>query len=154
VCSPEGFDVAFSASQLLASFVLDALIKSTLIGFVGMAITSTSPFPFIWPAVGLSIFHFICIFLGCTAAVAFELVGIRFRPTPKFWLGLLFANLLFGATLNTLMALQHSRSPFLELSPVTIVLVATNLIPIFLVAICRRIVQRIKRLNASRVTAS
>ena len=146
--------MAFSALQWLASFVLDALIKSALIGFVGMAITSTSPFPFMWAAVCLSIFHFICIFLGFTAAVAFELVGIRFSPTPKFWLGLLFANVLFGMGVNTFLALEVSRAPVFELSPVTTVLVTTNLIPIFLVAAYSCIARRIKRSNSSRVVVS
>lgn len=140
----------FSALQWLACFVLDALIKSVLITFIGVLITFTSPFPFIFVSVCLSIFHFLCLFLGYTAAVAFELVRIEFGPRLKFWLGLLFANVLFGAALNTFLALEGSPSPLLELSPVTMALVATNLIPIFLVAACNCILWRIKRSRASR----
>ena len=146
-------EVSFSASQWLASFALDALIKSFLITFIGVLVTFTSPFPFLFAAICLSIFHFICLFLGYTAVVAFELIRIEFGPRLKFWLGLLLANILFGALLNTFMALDEAhKSPpaVLELSPVTVVLVATNLMPIFLVLGCSYIARCIKRSCASR----
>lgn len=145
--------MGFTPRQWLTSFFLDALLKSVSIGFVGMAITSTSPFQFIWPAVFLSIFHFVCLFLGFTAAAAFEWVGMRFTPTPKFWLGLLFANVLFGAAVNAWLAsVVMPPKSFLELSPVTTPLVVTNLIPIFLVLASSCLFRRIRRSCASRRT--
>jgi hypothetical protein len=145
--------VSFSASQSLATFVLDALIKSVLLTFIGVLVTFTSPFPFIFAAVCLCIFHFICLFLGYTLAVAFELVRIELGARLKFWPGLLLADVLFGAALNTFLALEDSPSPVFELSPITMVLVATNLIPIFLVAACSCTLRRIRRLCASHVAA-
>jgi len=134
---------------LLAS--LQALVKSVLITFIGVLVTFTSPFPFIFGAVCLSIVHFVCLFLGYTAAVALELVRIEFGPGLKFWLGLLFPNALFGAALNTLFAMGVPSRPVLELSPVTTVLVVTNLIPVLLVAACSCIVQRINGAWVPRV---
>ncbi|MBA7464866.1 hypothetical protein ES703_06665 [subsurface metagenome] len=85
--------MAFSARQWLASFVLDVVIKFVLIGSLillfGFANPFLFPFPLMWPAVFLSNFYFACLFLGYTAAIAFELIGVRFGTAPKFWLGLL-----------------------------------------------------------------
>jgi hypothetical protein len=146
--------VSFSASQSLATFVLDALIKSVLLTFIGVLVTFTRPFPFIFAAVCLCNFHFIYLFLGYTLAVAFELVRIELGARLKlFWLGLLLANVLFGAALNTFLALEDSPSRVFELSPITMVLVATNLIPIFLVAACSCTLRRVTRLCASHVAA-
>lgn len=145
----------FTASRWLLSFALDALGKSALIAFIGMAITSTSPFPFIWSAVSLSIFHFFCLFLGFTAVVSFELVRIKFGPSLSFWLALLFANLLFGFAVNSVLTLNTALtlSEFLATLPITGVLVATNLFPILLVAACSRMLSRIRRWCVSRTSA-
>lgn len=104
-CMPfAGVGMAFSARQWLASFVLDVVSKFVLIASIfllfGFANPFLFPFSLMWPAVFLSSFYFVCLFLGYTAAIAFELIGVRFGPAPKFWLGLLFANLLFGIALN------------------------------------------------------
>lgn len=140
----------FSASQWWTSFVLDAMLKSVLITFIGVLITFTSPIPFVIVSVCLSLFHFTCLFLAYTFLIAFELIRIEFGPRLKFWLTLLLANVLFGALINTFFAMGVSPAPVLELSPATTVLVVTNLIPIFVVAGCTRIVRRVKRSCASR----
>ena len=92
----------FSALQWLATFILDVLIKGIFVAFVGMAITSTSPYPFFFLGFFYSLFHFVCLFLGFTGTLAFELVGLKLRPTLAFWLALFVANGLFaaGATLS------------------------------------------------------
>jgi hypothetical protein len=148
-----------SVFEWLASFVLDVLIKSALFVFAGVVVfadmvvdDSTNPFGlllrFVLNGIGFSILHFGCLTLGYTAAVALEPAGRKLRPSLKFWLGVLFANALFGAVVNILLTLEVAptapQSVF-ELSPVTVALVATNLLPVLVVHVYACIVEYIKR---------
>lgn len=137
----------FSASQWLAAFVLDALIKFVFFAVVSAFVSFGMIAWWSWsiPALNLSLFHFLCLFLGSSLVASFEIVKINLRPATKFWLVLLFANALFGAAVNTFRALQFvpPRS-VLELSPQTIRLVVMNLISILLIYACTWIL-RIRR---------
>ena len=65
---------------MVGGCVLDALFKSVLIAYIGVLVTFTSPFPFIFVAQCLSLFHFCCLFLAYTALVALEFVDIELTP--------------------------------------------------------------------------
>jgi hypothetical protein len=136
--------VNFSVPQWLASFVLDAVIKSVLCLFAGGLVDfDGSVFPYILAGIGLSLLHFGCLIVGNVAAVAAEL-----RPQLKFWLGLLCANVLFGIIVNTFLALrpppEMGRSVF-ELSAATEVFIATNLLAILAVYASGCIFPHLKR---------
>ncbi len=138
--------MGFSAPEWLASFVLDALIKFVVI-IVVYALANIGPpphpsilYPSIFLAVGFCAFHFGCLVLGCAAAAAFERAGIELRPRFKFLLGILFANVLFAAILNTGWALEYTQAgrSIFELSPPTVAFVATNLLSVGAVYVCDR----------------
>lgn len=143
----------FSVPQWLASFVLDVLIKWVLITILGLFSLIGPPRTLLAElgssaliATALSIFHFGCLILGYAATAALEMVAMELSARLKFWLGLLFANVLFGAIMNTLQQLSHPapRSIF-EISSGTIAAVATNLLPILAMYLCDCIFRHIKR---------
>jgi hypothetical protein len=137
--------VNFSALQWVMSFLVDALIKSVIFVTIGVGMTSTSPFPFLLGAIQFTIINFVCLFLGYTAVIAFELVGKSFGPTATFWLTVLFANILFGVSLNTVFGLQEGRSKVFEISPVMIALVVTNLVSLLFVIVGSCTIRRIAK---------
>lgn len=134
----------FSVPQWLAIFVLDVLIKWVLITIAGMfsligpprtllaELASSAPI-----AAALFSFHLGCLILGYAATAALEMATLELSARLKFWLGLLFANVLFGAIMNTLTELSSAASPrIFEISSVTVAAVATNLLPILAMYLC------------------
>jgi hypothetical protein len=142
--------VGFSVREWLSSFVLDAVIKFVVIAFIsvlfslGMVGWSSG----IAPALTLSLFHFLCLFLGFSLIASLELAKIDLRAGTRFWLGLLVGNVLFGAAINTLFALDLRKS-VLELSSATVGLVITNLTSILTVAAVGCLCRRVSRSRAS-----
>src|SRR5262249_29502875 len=93
------FEMSFSVPQWLSGIILDMLIKIVIVAPIGVAVTlGTVPIAgFVCLAVVLSIFHFVCLFFGCTFVVAFELVHLRLPRSLQFVLALLVTNVLFVA---------------------------------------------------------
>jgi hypothetical protein len=143
--------MSFSARQWLFGFLLDAVIKFVLLALAGALVTFGMVAWWSWsiPAVVLSLFHFLCLFLGFSLVASLEIIKVDLGPATKFWLGLSFANLLFAAAVNTFHALEISRASVFELSSWTVVLVGTNLASVLTVAACNCLCQRIKRSRAS-----
>ncbi len=121
-----------SALQWLATFILDALIKGSVVAFISMVITSTSPYRFFQFGFYYSVFHFACLFLGFTGTLALELVGIKLRPTPGFWLSLFIANVLFAAGMTFSANVAWAS-----------MLVVTNLVAVLIVMVGACITRRI-----------
>jgi hypothetical protein len=135
----------FTTRQWVLSIVLDMLIKIVIITYLGLFFSlSAAPIAgFVCLAVFLSAFHFVCLFLGCTFAVSFELFHIQLPRPLSFVLVLMVANILFVAGFAGFFGLSDSgwNNPpaFYSGLIVGLCLTVTNLIPVLTVAACGRI---------------
>lgn len=139
--------------QWLLIFVLDASFKFVFLALIGMLVALGSiAWWWLTPAIVLSIFYFLCLFLGFSLVVSLELVKISLGPATRFWSGLLFANLIFAATFNTAYALSL-RKPVFEIALVTQCFVATNLMSVLTIVASKCLLQRFRRLRGSHASA-
>ena len=146
-----GFKMNLSPFQWLLIIVLDMLIKVVVILFAGVLVTfGTEPVgPFVFAAVAISVFHFVCMFLASSLVVSLELIRVELSRAVKFPLVLIVANIMFASSLTAFMILSVRRD---EIGPtpyqdvvISLILVVTNLIPIAIAAAYRGILSRARR---------
>ncbi|MBV9984646.1 hypothetical protein [Bradyrhizobium sp.] len=130
----------FSRAQWAFSLVLDLLVKTALLTFVGLLITlSAAPVGgFVALGAFFSILHFLCLFMGFKAVSSLEFARLRLNGAIRFWLAVIVANVLFAAAATMFFSsLRRSDDvgPSIQ-GDLTMsgILVVTNLIPILVVA--------------------
>lgn len=134
-----GFDAYLSIRQLRIIFVLDVLIKSLPIYLSVAAITLgliiTSGFepivPLILIGIAISGLHFLCLYFAIRFVGWLKLSQSGSRRA-KFFLVLVFANILFGAILAIVLSVAGDIFGSTLLS---MLVAATNLVPVLLVAL-------------------
>ncbi len=132
------------------SIVLDMLIKIVLVAYAGVLITlSAAPIAgFVFLAVVLSIFHFVCLFLGCTFALMFELVRLTLPFGARSTVALIVANTLFVAGFAAFFSLSlvsdNIGSIIWSNLVVGLCLAATNLLSILIVAVFGYVFRRVR----------
>ena len=140
----------FSGRQWLLSIGLDLFIKIVVVTYLGALVTlgAASIAGFVCLAVMLSVFHLVCLFLGCTFVVAFELVHLQLSRSLKFVLALIVANILFVASFTAFFVLSSSSDDVPPSFPgdlfIALFLAATNLMPVLIVAACGCVFGRAK----------
>ena len=133
-----GFDDYCSLRLWRVIFVLDVLIKSSLI-YLSAAVTTLGLIimsglepvvPIILVGFSLSSLHFICLYIAIRFIARFKL---RYVPSDRagFLLLLVFANVLFAAILTAFLSLGGD---ILGSARLSMLVAATNLIPVLLVA--------------------
>ncbi|WP_024514596.1 hypothetical protein [Bradyrhizobium sp. Tv2a-2] len=138
----------FAPYQWAISFYLDLLTKAVFVSFLGLLFTlgGAPVFDFVVGAFFLSLFHFVCLFLGWIVLCLVELTRVQLTDRVRFLVTLISANALFvlsiaafgswGSTPND--AISHFHGGLMVGS----ILATTNVIPIFLAAACGRIFKR------------
>jgi hypothetical protein len=134
-----GFDAYLPAWQWRVIFVLDVLIKSSLIYLSVAAITLgliiTSGFepivPLILMGIAISGLHFLCLYVAIRFVARLKLSQSGSRRA-KFSLVLVFANVLFGTILAVVLSVTGDIFSGALLS---MLVAATNLVPVLLVAL-------------------
>jgi hypothetical protein len=133
----------FAFYQWVLSFVLDLLIKSAFLTFLGLLVTlSAAPISaFLGGAIIASTFHFICLFSACGLAALLELLRLKLPHVMRFVLILIVANVLF---LGGCAVVAPQSGPATS-GTVTVdsVMVVLNLVPIMIAVACGRILSRV-----------
>lgn len=140
----------FSVWQWRVIFVLDVLIKASLMYAVAVTITlglivlsGFGPLmPVVLMAASLSALHLLSIFFGSRFADWLEGKKVKLSAIQKFWLVLIFSNIVFVVSFALISSLGTGVSVdmfFASLYPA-----ATNPIPILLVAGFGRISQLVR----------
>jgi hypothetical protein len=138
----------FSLLQWVLSFVLDVLIKVTLIASLGLLVTlSGAPIiGFIFAAVLLSMFHFFCVFLTSVFVDLLDQLRVKLSRTIDFLLTLTLTNVLFVLAFAVLPRLGLKRGEtvpdFADYLIIGWVLAITNVLPMLVVAGSGRIFRR------------
>jgi hypothetical protein len=134
-----GFDAYLSVWQWRVIFVLDVLIKSSLI-YLSAAVTTlgliiTSGFepivPIILVGISISSLHFLCLYFAIRFIEQFKLNHVE-SNLARFALLLLFSNILFVAILTVVLSVNGGIRSNAILS---MLVAATNLIPVLPVAL-------------------
>lgn len=139
----------FSFNQWLSSIVLDALLKVTLVTVVGLAITMGfgTVWGFVCLALALSAFNFVCLFLGCTFAVSFQLFHVRLSSVLQFMLSVGVGNALFVGLFTAFVSMQHGPNDIgFSVTGDAIagaVLAAINLLSVLIVAVSWNLARRV-----------
>ena len=144
-----GFDAYLSVWQWRVIFILDVLIKSSLIYLSAtvttLGLTITSGFEPIVPIilVGLSIsgLHFLCLYFAIRFIAQYKLNHVT-SSLARFALLLVLANILFVAIFTVVLSVNGS---ILGSAILGMLVAATNLIPIFPVVLIARISRLIVR---------
>ena len=124
----------FTLGQWGATVAVDILIKALLITALGVFVTfgMVPIFEFVFAAIILSAFHFVCLFLACIFVVSFEMVGLVSAPALTFALMLIGGNLLFFECIAAVLGSQPPGSSGLASG---LLLTATNLVPVLSVTL-------------------
>lgn len=137
----------FSASQWLASIIVDVLIKFVLVAGVGLLVTYglASIDMLAMPAIGLSLLHFVCLFLGTAGIAMLGSLHIRLSARLQFGASLAAANVLFVGILVVLLWPGPNDIPRTADGPlvVALVLAATNLATVLIVTAVNRLMMRL-----------
>lgn len=138
-----GFDRYCSTWQWRIIFVLDVIIKSSLI-YLSAAITTLGLIflagfepivPIVLIGISISGLHFLCLFFAIRLVERCGLDRVESHRT-KFLLLLVFAYILFSVTLTLVLSLGGSM---VSSSIVSMEVAATNLIPVVLVVLVAKI---------------
>jgi hypothetical protein len=138
----------FALWQWVLGFVLDVFVKSAIVVFIGLLITLGAALPsgFVFFAALLSMFNFICLFLGCLLVSLLELVRLNVPLFVKFLLTMIVANVLFVLSYAALTGLGHRHGEILPGFGEQLIagscLTITNIIPILITAGCGRVFRR------------
>jgi hypothetical protein len=134
-----GFDAYLSVSQWRVIFVMDVLIKSSLI-YLSAAVTTlgliiTSGFepivPIILVGISISSLHFLCLYFAIRVIAQFNLNHVE-SNFLRFVRLLVFANIFFVAILTVVLSVNSSIRSNAILG---MLLAATNLLPFLPVAL-------------------
>lgn len=102
----------FTWWQWAAFVIVDLLIKILLVAYVVLAI-SLGLVPvgiFVVDAVGLSLLHFMCLFLGATVVLSLELIQLRPSPTLRALVVIVVAEQLFFACIKAFLWFDNGSS--------------------------------------------
>lgn len=130
----------FSVHQWLLSIVLDVLIKTAFIycAFVLVTFLAAPALPFIYIAVAVSIFHFVCLFLACSFVASLELIQVQLARAAKFPLVLTIANVLFVGSVTAFLTFSVRPDEIWltgrQCAVISLLLMLTNLISMLIVA--------------------
>jgi hypothetical protein len=134
-----GFDAYLSVWQWRVIFVLDVLIKSSLIYLSVAAVTLgliiTGGFepivPLILIGIAIAGLHFLCLYSAIRFVARLKLNQSESRRA-KFLAMLAFANILFGAILAVVLSVTGD---IFNSALLSMLVAATNLVPVLLVAL-------------------
>lgn len=134
-----GFDAYLSVWQWRVIFVLDVLVKSSLI-YLSVAVTTLgliimSGFepimPIILVGISISSLHFLCLYFAIRFIARLELRYVELYRA-KFFLLLVFSNILFAAILTVVLSVN---SGILSGAILSVFVAVTNLISVLIVAL-------------------
>jgi hypothetical protein len=144
-----GLDAYLSVAQWRAIFVLDVLIKSSLV-YLSVAVTTLgliikSGFepivPLILMGISISGLHFLCLYFAIRIVARLKL-NQSGSSRARLLLVLVFANMLFGGILAVVLSVTGGILGGVLLS---MLVTATNPVPVVLVALTARISNLITR---------
>lgn len=138
-----------STSQWWAAFILDVVIKTALIYWSAALITlgmiAAGGFEPVIAclvlAASLSSLHFLCLFLGGRFVESLEEANIRRSRLLRFVLVLISANVIF---ISSLVALLSVSGGVYNSVLVSMIVAATNLVPVLFVAVTSGLLSLIK----------
>jgi hypothetical protein len=146
-----GTTMNLTLPQWIACFVLDLLIKSLLVTAFGILVTlRAAPVSvFLYLAISLSMLHFICVFLGVTVALLFELLHLRLSSVLNWIVTVVVANVAF---LSLCLMLIRPNPDGVETDThaaadwvIGAVLVGVNLAPFLIVSMVSCAIRRLSR---------
>jgi hypothetical protein len=138
----------FSLLQWVSSFALDVLIKALSITYVGLLVTLTAGpiIGFVFGAILLSMFHFLCVFLASVFVDLLEQLHLNLSRRAEFLITLASANALFLLAFAILPTLGSKPGApgqiFVDDVIVGALLAVTNILSMLIVAGYGRVFRR------------